>query len=45
MAGGIAILLLIIVVLVVGGIGLAFYGTGGVDRWRDGGMRDLERRR
>ncbi|HET6448858.1 MAG TPA: hypothetical protein VFG31_07075 [Conexibacter sp.] len=30
MAGGIAILLLIIVLLVVGGIALALYGTGGV---------------
>jgi hypothetical protein len=29
MAGGIAILLLIIVLLVVGGIALAMYGTGG----------------
>ena len=29
MAGGIAILLLIIVLLVVGGIALALYGTGG----------------
>jgi hypothetical protein len=30
MAGGIAILLLIIALLVVGGIALALYGTGGV---------------
>jgi len=29
MAGGVAILLLIIVLLVVGGIALALYGTGG----------------
>jgi len=29
MAGGIAILLLIIALLVVGGIALALYGTGG----------------
>lgn len=33
MAGGIAILLLIIVLLVVGGIALALYGTDGVV-WR-----------
>lgn len=34
MAGGIAILLLIIVLLVVGGIALALYGTGGFLWWR-----------
>jgi len=34
MAGGIAVLLLIIVLLVVGAIGLALYGTGGFLWWR-----------
>ncbi|HEX4806175.1 MAG TPA: hypothetical protein VFU94_09755 [Conexibacter sp.] len=34
MAGGIAILLIIIVLLVVGGIALALYGTGGFLWWR-----------
>jgi len=34
MAGGIAILLLIIVALVVGAIALALYGTGGFLWWR-----------
>jgi len=34
MAGGIAILLLIIVLLVVGGIALGLYGTGGFLWWR-----------
>jgi hypothetical protein len=28
----------IIVVLVVGGIALALYGTGGLERWRGGDM-------
>jgi hypothetical protein len=42
MAGSIAILLLMIVLLVVGGIALALYGTGNLERWRGG---DLERRR
>ncbi|MFL5818508.1 MAG: hypothetical protein ACJ76L_13020 [Conexibacter sp.] len=42
MAGSIAVLLLMIVLLVVGGLALAVYGTGGIDRWRDG---DMERRR
>jgi hypothetical protein len=36
MAGGIAILLLIIVLLVVGGIALALYGTGGGVLWGRG---------
>jgi hypothetical protein len=50
MASGIAILLLIIVVLVVGGIALAVYGTGGWERWRGDDLDrwhggDLERRR
>jgi hypothetical protein len=34
MAGGITVLLLIIVLLVVGGIALAMYGTGGFRRPR-----------
>jgi hypothetical protein len=42
MAGGVAILLFIIVLLVVGAIGLAAYGSGSLERWRDG---DMERRR
>jgi hypothetical protein len=34
------------VLLVVGGIALALYGTGGLERWRDDDMeRRLERRR
>jgi hypothetical protein len=35
MAGGAAILLLITILLVVGGIALALYGTGGLGRWRE----------
>lgn len=35
MAGGIAILLVIIVLLVVGGIALALYGTGTIPWWRN----------
>ncbi len=42
MTSGIVILLAIIVLLVVGGIALALYGTGGLERWRDG---DMEHRR
>ncbi|HKG04285.1 MAG TPA: hypothetical protein VKB03_13990 [Conexibacter sp.] len=38
MAGSIAVLVLFIVLLVVGGIGLAVYGIGGLDRWRGGSM-------
>jgi hypothetical protein len=34
MAGGIAVLLLIIVLLVAGGIALGLYGTGGFLWWR-----------
>jgi hypothetical protein len=41
MAGGVTVLLIIIVLLVAGGIALAVYGTGGLERRRDG---DLERR-
>jgi hypothetical protein len=41
MAGSIAVLLLIIVLLVVGGIALAVYGMGGSERWRG----DVEQRR
>lgn len=33
MAGGVTILLLITILLVVGGIALALYGTGGFSRW------------
>jgi len=51
MAGGIAILLLIIVLLVVGGIALAMYGTGGflwsrrLDPEGDKAERPIEGRR
>jgi hypothetical protein len=41
MTGGVAVLLLIIILLVVGAIALAAYGTGSLERWRDD---DLERR-
>jgi len=35
MAGGVVILLLITILLVVGGIALALYGTGGLAGWRE----------
>ena len=40
MAGSIAILLFIIVLLVVGGIGLALYAAGGVHGWSDADRRE-----
>lgn len=43
MAGSIVLLLFIIVLLLVAAIGLAAYGTGSVERWRDSDG-DLERR-
>lgn len=42
MAGGIAVLLFITVLLVVGGIALALYGTGGFFSWSDT-RRDADR--
>lgn len=41
MAGGVAILLVIIVVLVLGALGLALYGTGGL---RDDGRERHQHR-
>jgi hypothetical protein len=42
MVNGITILLVIIVLLVAGGIALALYGTGSLERWGGG---DMEHRR